>query len=696
MKKQNQTISILAAASFVAAMAEGFFYYAPFDQFGPLKLLTILYNAVKAFFLIPIITIPNVISNLQQNASILKLIVAHAYGVAVLLAPLCTAMATINAIRFLLRKKASASANQASRHIFLFGYNENVACLLENHTATTKPTSRLFFWKSPVFDKVIHLVTAEELPESTQMAYLQKGIFVHQENCLMLSNEKLKAVLCQLHISLAQEILLFEDSTAQNFSLFLSIQKCGCPLAPDAAFYLSGENEGVRRIIEEFGNQADQKDAIHNLTLFSIPELKVRHMFQAYPLFTYNISALDRTPEPDWDVHMLIAGFGSVGQEVLKQTIQLGVMNSSGSIIIDVVDTHADERKSMLQSMFNADYRDAQSNPDEIAISGTHADGVLKIRFHKLDVRADGFRKKLTEISADRPITYAAVCTQDADVTLHCMAEIERFIHKNPRQNGKTPVAIRLEFNAQVADYLQEDEGTFCDVFPLGANQSILRTENIFDTQTQNECIAFHALYNQIYDTVQKQQPLCSETLSPISAWDAATLSEARQAWHSLASYKKNSNRCLSYHSSVKRMLLCWAEWHSRKGSGSFSKFYETNKGNVTPAIRRLLSDCADPAGKTVIDSRLLSKRTENTALLEEFLKLEHRRWCYAMALNGWGWTDGPKQESLQLSPYMTHWEGLCAAHPDVCLNDIVPLLVFCCEQPQQAPETQTSCHTKA
>ena len=55
---------------------------------------------------------------------------------------------------------------------------------------------------------------------------------------------------------------------------------------------------------------------------------------------------------------------------------------------------------------------------------------------------------------------------------------------------------------------------------------------------------------------------------------------------------------------------------------------------------------------------------------------LEHRRWCYIMALQGWTWAPKKDAENLQ-TPYLTDWATMRTHFPNICLYDLIPFLVF-------------------
>lgn len=645
-------IWVVAGISFAIAAVEGFFYYADV-HFSLMKVLLILYNAIKAFLLSPSISLKDVWEQLEDGLSPAATAVSYAYSVAVFSAFLCTATAVFTAARHMLQRTTQIAVGRNAEHIFVFGYHEDVKALLRNCAARSRERGRHAGRGHSV---VVHVVAENGIPEEARSAYLRAGIFCHEADILSLSGERRRGFLQRAGLPQGGKVILMEDSAARNFSLFLAIRSCW---EGELQFCLSGKTEGVQWLIGEAGNRAEGRESgVNDIKLFSIPELRVRKMFHDRPLHDYNLRLLsDPGEEPDWDVHLLIVGFGEVGREVLRQAILLGPASGDGQILIDVVDRAAMEKKSMLESTFHESCLRPGLPEGELEIGPPAADGRLRIRFHQMDIRGSGFRGTLEKIELDGPITYGALCTEDADLTMYCMTQVQRFLMS--RERTMPPLAVRLERHEQIAAFLQGDKGAFANVYLLGVNSDILTLEHILDPAVEEESAAFNSLYCQISDRLSGDAPI--PTLAQLRAIHPKTAEEAAADWRALSFLKRESNRCLCYHNRTKALLLRCFVWQ-REGTGPFLAEDE-ERWSLADAARLLL---AEEMGGGAQD-----------AFFEELAKVEHRRWSYFMALQGWGPSDSGKDEARRLTPYLICWRQLKERCPEMCVYDVVPSLTL-------------------
>jgi len=136
MKKRVMTYLVWTAAvlSFLAACAEGWFYYADYVHLQPFQLLLIAQNAIKTFLFSPSIGADKVLATLTGTISAAERAAGYAYLVAVFLAPLCTGCALWSAFERQLRRAFHFLAVK-QEEIVIFGYNEQVQCLLSHETS---------------------------------------------------------------------------------------------------------------------------------------------------------------------------------------------------------------------------------------------------------------------------------------------------------------------------------------------------------------------------------------------------------------------------------------------------------------------------------------------------------------------------------------------------------------------------------
>ena len=143
MKKKISAglVWVVAGLSFLAACAEGWFYYAAYVEFQPFQLLLIAQNAIKTFLFSPSISAERVLATLTGEVSTVERAAGCAYLAAVFLAPLCTGCALWKAFERQARRLLHFLLVKQEK-VVIFGYNEQVKCLLSHETSGKK-------WKWP-------------------------------------------------------------------------------------------------------------------------------------------------------------------------------------------------------------------------------------------------------------------------------------------------------------------------------------------------------------------------------------------------------------------------------------------------------------------------------------------------------------------------------------------------------------------
>lgn len=483
-KKYGPIIRTLAIVSFVAATLEGFFYYAQYRQYPLFHLLLAVENSVKTFVFDPVIDIGSVLSGME-GASPFRLAAGYAYGLAVFIAPLCTAGALLIWAESTARRIVSRGLARNKTPVLIFGYNENVRALLRGEHAKGSGQHQ------------IHLITADPLDDDKELWLLRHGAIPHRADLLSAPKKKFFK---QLRGKKVRQILLMEDSPTRNFSIYRMLTGGKDRFDKEVRCYCLCEDEAARRIIEEACDQRLTGAGTENtaeLTLFSLAEMKADSIFSALgddsgssmPLHTVN---LDRLPDRAGrlDVHLLIAGFGAVGQQVLLQAVNLGVLSSRNRLWIDVVDLDMDKKRELFINRFHPLAYDS-SREDGLLLTAPTADGELRIRFHQADVMGRSFARLLEHLDKELPLTYAAVCMGKADTGMHCIVELKKL-------DSSFPIALRMENDLLAAGYLRENNGTYKEVFPIAVNDRVLRIANICHEEREQQAKRFHEVYESI------------------------------------------------------------------------------------------------------------------------------------------------------------------------------------------------------
>ena len=135
-KKKSLVWSLLGFIAIVAmiiAIMEGYIYYSITESNIYVQILMNLHNVIKTFLSQPVITISNAKSLIEVgNLNTLEVTVGYLYMIAVVVAPLCTTVAIVNAVESSFRKLSNKYSGLTKKKVYIFGYNDNSKILINN------------------------------------------------------------------------------------------------------------------------------------------------------------------------------------------------------------------------------------------------------------------------------------------------------------------------------------------------------------------------------------------------------------------------------------------------------------------------------------------------------------------------------------------------------------------------------------
>jgi hypothetical protein len=355
---------------------------------------------------------------------------------------------------------------------------------------------------------------------------------------------------------------------------------------------------GMRNLITDLAKECYE---FIDINTFDIAEIAINEMFQNPEHLLYDA---DRYGE-NYDVHVLILGFGRIGEEVLKQAVNIGVTSPDNHIIFDVFDKNMSDRQEVYLRRFSPEEITVEEDTDnQIAtVSIGHIDqgeSKLIVRYHICDIRTRRFETQLNEICST--VTYAAICFEDAELSLMSMMTVRRYLSR------KVPLAMRMDMDSKIIQYIKNNSKGY---------------GNIFAFCIRNEIFSYERIVGEVLDE-QARKANCKyeKYLSDIFGGD-----QNEDNWIELSVFLKNSNRMQVAHSVTKKELL-------RKNyykSVSDIKLYE------------LISDIRKVVNNKI---RLLQYMKDNEKLFE-FVQIEHRRWAYFHLMHGYKHVTREQQAKL-------------------------------------------------
>lgn len=610
--KAKDVLVLAAVFSALFAAAEGAIYYADINSIF-FRILLILQNSIKAFAFRADISLKDAMRAFQADPTTVKAVISYAYGAAVFIAPYCTVAA---AFKLLMRLLALTSFLHRgwfrpgrARSVVLFGYNEDTKHILQH--------------LDPDVYRV-HLVTNASLSQEERYHLTRRGCRVHQFDCQSADSKALAQMFPRVELQLAECVLLLEQSSVQNYAVFCAITQA---LKADwqGKVFFRCEDDGIRKLLQDrYDHLAPQQKV--DLEVMSLPELQIREMYEACPLHSVYLRSTPIPAPEQWDVHLLILGFGRLGQEALLQAMNLGVTHSSNRIHIDVVDRDIAKKQGLFASHFRTSAVTGCAQHLEIA-EGL-ADGTLTMDFHQMDLRYQAFQQLLQSMGKE-PFTYVVIALEDPDVSMHCLSELRR--HLGDRS---VPIALRTDANLAAISQTEGSDGIFRDVRSI---------------PTPADVWAFDMIFRDEMDTVAKS---VHDTYNCISFGGTAA------PWKELSLSKRDANRAQAYHQRVAQDVF---------------RQYDTQ------AMRRALNALltrhngewryADP----IMDDDAFVRALSTSECLEP-VRMEHRRWCYDHIAHGWEYGETRNDHYLR-HDCLLRWEDLTEKRPDTCKYDLMPLM---------------------
>ncbi|MBP0978005.1 MAG: hypothetical protein J6P89_07525 [Oscillospiraceae bacterium] len=641
--KNNKTntsrfIFLLAVISFLVATVEGAVYYEKYAPF--FRILLVLQNSINAFGFKATITLKDAFAYMKDNNSVFSMIIAYAYGIAVFTAPYCTLSFIYKFLERLLQFIVFFRRNKNCRHIVVFGFNDDVRAMLKNGVSDRKKTC-------------VHIVSAEKLSGEEIYALNKQGYVVHCADLLKADESDIPSLVSKMYLEKAENIILFEKSSVRNFSLLQLFRLTAddseyrVMLPPGSKVSCRCEEEGISRLISSYYNSTSGSEACFDLEIIGLPEMQVRKMYSDCPLHTvYRNTGI---PLKDWNVHLLVAGLGKLGEEAVIQAMNLGVVHEQNRIVIDVFDSSIVSKKAVFLNQFSRDTFDITD--DRVVLKSDVADGVLEINFFEMNVSHIDFYDTVRERSESEPYTYAVIALEDTDLAVNCAIQLEElFAEKSVR----IPILMRLDNDRRLAEYIADENGSLTDVRLIDDRRSVITLDMI--TGRNIDCIAKE--YNHFYNSIA----LLS---AGESGSDDNSAGDSEKEWNKLRLFRRSSSKAAAYHDEVKNDVI--PELAAENGTDLSEKLEEILGRNGT------LMKYNGSAWQMNGTEEELLEAMKKDRFAYDLASLEHRRWCCYMASAGW--KAGERSDKFRRNPCLVTQQKLMETRPEMCQYDLMSLM---------------------
>ena len=379
-------------------------------------------------------------------------------------------------------------------HIVISGLNEKSKILIENLQKQGKR---------------IVLITDEI--QDAQLDYFQQlGVTV------TVGNHGDGNLYKKVGISRAEYILIFHDDDSKNINELLSLGKYTHHLwdklkAKQIIVHLANRKSYIlyEDVEAEMGKEIDGKFVAPPIRVINLHRLIAEKLLNEKPLYIgYEEMALNSAKDP---LHILIIGFGSLGQEIAVQAMERSHFINSKKILISVFDKDIDKvKKSWYQSY-------------------PKSDKVADITFQALDVETSHMEE--TVAGTSQKITHIFFCLNS---DFRDMIEGIEIAKKYP----EIPIFIKMTKEVQVSKWLDKNEQVYKNVHLFGNIESILNDKFIINEELETIAKKIHDKYR-----IEKEKETGKKQLK----------------WDEISDFLKESNRNQANHLETKLMLMGFA-----------------------------------------------------------------------------------------------------------------------------------------
>ena len=655
-KKENKLgrkiIALLAGFSVVVAIIEGIYYYsAEYDNLF-FRILLIMENCIKAFAFNASISLDDMLENIQENPNFVKTAVGYLYGIALFAAPYCTAAVAYSFLERALRLVFRWHRSKDEEHVIVFGSNPATDAMLDEETEAEEKAGETGRKRR------IHVVSSEEVDAEKRYKLLKKGYFVHEFDGKKVQEDEVEDAAKRLEFDRADKVLLMEESTLDNFALLQLTNAMASSVQRGVKVYCRAEEQEIRKMIADWYDSRDTQYI--DLEFMDLPQIQIRDIFSRYPL-DRGVHASGNAP-----VHLLVAGFGRVGQQAVLQAMNLGVTGPDNLVLADIVDFEMEEKAELFSGHFAPGvFVETDGEEDKtLRLAPELADGELTLRFHSCDFRGNAFEKLLERINGDPcPLTTCVIAVGDEQAAMRCVEVLRRIGAENggaENEGVEMPVLLRMDENRRIAEYIAKNSDIYSSVHLMRDIGGVFSFDTIFRDDTDKDAKEFNAYYA----LAQFTRDLPEEERDPEDAAEWKDPVEfADEAWKKLTLFRRDSSRASAYHENVKRRVR--PELYA-SGGAELARLFGRN-GSVMSFDR----GSWDYSGTEEEFAKRLSADPEAGALA----RTEHRRWCYFMISEGWRYEPGKKNDLLKTNPCITTWDKLVETRDYMCKYDLMPYL---------------------
>ena len=664
-----------------------FYYNKNYNTLG--YILLVFENTIKTFLGNSPLKLADIVDLKFSDKNIVNQFFILIYALIIYIAPIFLAAAIVSEFnnfkikiyKFIFNIKIKYSKDD----IIVFGYNDLVKVFLENKIEDGEKR------------KVI-VVSNERISDEEIIKYLKNNIsFI---NTSLSDNSKEEKNNIYRLMDNIENIYLFELDNLINYSYLIEIcnhyenkteyngnaKKIYC-YAEDYQANVMISKYIHSRLESKNENNVKLNKVISDYNVFDISSLRIRKL-----LSDDSVKIVSNYKKPN--THSIIVGFGNLGHTVFNEILNKSVYNQNGKIRIDIISNDIDKEKNYILNRTSGYYfkaADRTQNHLEISNDANNndfrCDGKLDVYFHKDSIEDKSFYRKVKEIleESDGGVDNIFICTSVVSTTIRAMNSLQDLHIKNEELfNNSINVFIRIENNNIFSNNNYNNDKYFKYIL-IPSAKDVLNTKSIENKEETNKAIAYNYIYNQLCDSIYKITNDDNKNNSFIELHKIkgiknefennninikdkdikfsdnknaqSVINKAKSDWQKLDYARRESTWGLVLHQSVKDDLL-------------------KNVYNIDEVKKDLNKVCNMSFNDLSSLVKYLNE-SSNTQMFD-FIKIEHRRWCYMKALEGFHYVEHGDKKKHQHECLLTY-DKLAERVPKSVLYDLIPLIYEFC-----------------
>ena len=615
-RKYRRVLSrLLTAAAVLLALAGSWQYYASPDYAGTViheRLISnVLFSTLKLFAFSPTVS-------LGVTTPIL-------YEAAKWLCPLCTGYWIFSAVETLLRNRFERLSRKLRKRkqTAVFGCNPESLQFIRSLREESAGGA--------ASGGACALFSEETLSQEERLRLERSHIIVEDTGVFGDFDGKDGSRPLRRFFEDFSEAAFFSEDSFRNFVLFRSMaeylgQHPEAAEKEDFLCLVRCEDRLMERMVMEYYDSI-RKGTPLDMHLFNLPSLAARELFSREPVYGNILEGLEsgtggcrqgealfsNIPQP----HVLIAGFGSYGQAVLRETLLTGDLTPCSKaagyerLRVTIIDRNQEKVLSFLRDCCPAIER------------------ICVLQVIEADIRSLRVEEALDQYPL---FTYGAVCFSEPLLNIEAVKKLERYLtirlsEKPVRETepglfdaaaATIPLALRMDEDPERFMVLLEREGNLpVKILPFGNRAGMLKRKYLAAPEMEKEAADFHAAYCRLQKLMFENPGETADKSGDGPGAGDGTADE-RILWRQLDYEKRCSNRA---------QALCRP--YLRRLAALLSEF---------PPKEEILS-CGSDTGA------LFSKLAE-FPVLDRLAEWEHRRWSNFHYVSGYvGYDPDPENK---------------------------------------------------